>query len=192
MSNLEQFINTKINKLLIIEIFQLKKNHKYYCKCLCDCGTEKIIRLDSILRATTKSCGCLQRDKIKPINIGQQFGLLIIIKHHHYNKSEYRHYYLCQCKCGNNTIVCKNSLINNQTKSCGCLHKEIVRNRMTGSNHYAWRHDLTKEERELSKNRMYSPQYREWRTKVYHRDNYICQVCKSNQGGNLVAHHIES
>lgn len=29
-----------------------------------------------------------------------------------------------------------------------------------------------------------------WRDKVYRRDNYTCQICMDNKGGNLNAHHI--
>lgn len=36
----------------------------------------------------------------------------------------------------------------------------------------------------------YSWEYSEWRTKVFGRDNYVCQVCKQN--GYLEAHHIKS
>ena len=28
-----------------------------------------------------------------------------------------------------------------------------------------------------------------WRKKVFERDNYTCQCCKDNSGGNLRAHH---
>lgn len=35
-----------------------------------------------------------------------------------------------------------------------------------------------------------SVEYRNWRTKVFERDNYICQVCKK-RSGNLVADHLK-
>lgn len=34
-----------------------------------------------------------------------------------------------------------------------------------------------------------SPEYKEWRTKVYERDDYTCYACKQ-KGGELNAHHI--
>lgn len=37
--------------------------------CLCECGTEKIIQGSSLRLNQTKSCGCLQRDIIKRLNI---------------------------------------------------------------------------------------------------------------------------
>jgi hypothetical protein len=36
-----------------------------------------------------------------------------------------------------------------------------------------------------------STKYKEWRKKVYERDNYTCQHCGSAGKGNLEAHHIK-
>lgn len=33
-------------------------------------------------------------------------------------------------------------------------------------------------------------EYKMWREDVYKKDNYTCQKCKNNTGGNLHAHHI--
>ena len=35
-------------------------------------------------------------------------------------------YWLCKCKCGNQVVVVGTSLINGQTKSCGCLRKNKI------------------------------------------------------------------
>ena len=37
-----------------------------------------------------------------------------------------------------------------------------------------------------------SSEYREWRKKVFNKNNFTCQKCKDNKGGNLVAHHIQN
>ena len=42
------------------------------------------------------------------------------------HKENGRKYYLCQCDCGNFKIVSNHSLKSGNTKSCGCLHKEIL------------------------------------------------------------------
>ena len=34
-------------------------------------------------------------------------------------------------------------------------------------------------------------EYQQWRKAVYERDNYTCQRCGDNKGGNLNAHHIK-
>lgn len=40
--------------------------------------------------------------------------------------------------------------------------------------------------------RRYVSGYKEWRTSVYERDNFICQKCNISKSGKLNAHHIES
>lgn len=34
-------------------------------------------------------------------------------------------------------------------------------------------------------------EYRDWRRKVFERDNYTCRICGNDKGGNLEAHHIK-
>lgn len=34
--------------------------------------------------------------------------------------------------------------------------------------------------------------YRQWRSDIYYRDNFTCQDCGDNKGGNLEAHHIKT
>ena len=44
-----------------------------------------------------------------------------------HNITNSRKYYLCQCECGNTTIVAENHLKNGHTKSCGCLKKQRLK-----------------------------------------------------------------
>lgn len=41
-------------------------------------------------------------------------------------KKETHEYYNCICSCGNKLVVCKTSLKNGNTKSCGCLKNEVI------------------------------------------------------------------
>lgn len=54
---------------------------------------------------------------------GRRFGRLFVIKLQGKNKDK-RIIWFCQCDCGNQIIVMSKLLINNHTKSCGCLAKE--------------------------------------------------------------------
>lgn len=56
-----------------------------------------------------------------------------------------------------------------------------------GEKHPLWNKNLTLQEREIC--RKY-PEYSNWRKFVYKRDEFTCQACGDNTGGNLVAHHI--
>ena len=68
----------------------------------------------------------------------------------------------------------------------GCP-KCAIRNN-SGENNPRWNPNLTQEEREIKRN---FPEYKEWRTEVYERDNYTCQVT-GIRGGDLVVHHLYS
>lgn len=58
-----------------------------------------------------------------------------------------------------------------------------------GENHPQWNFDLTPEEREKGR---FLTEYKLWRKQVYERDDYTCQCCGDNKGGNLNAHHLDS
>lgn len=60
------------------------------------------------------------------------------------------------------------------------------KSRSAGAKHYNWKGGITPEERRIRK----SPEYIEWRNKVFERDLYTCQMCCDNRGGNLNAHHL--
>ena len=38
---------------------------QHYHKCLCDCGKEKVVRIDHLKSGATSSCGCLQKEAVK-------------------------------------------------------------------------------------------------------------------------------
>lgn len=52
--------------------------------------------------------------------IGQKFGRWTVLKYN--GKSRW----LCKCDCGTLSVVRASELKNGNSKSCGCLHKEIV------------------------------------------------------------------
>jgi hypothetical protein len=56
---------------------------------------------------------------------GRKFGRLTVIKLTHKDKHR-RYYYDCICECGNTKNILNNSLISGDTRSCGCLHKEVM------------------------------------------------------------------
>lgn len=57
-----------------------------------------------------------------------------------------------------------------------------------GSNSHFWKGGAT------DKNKLIRESYEGnfWRKSVFKRDNYICQCCGDDKGGNLQAHHIEN
>jgi hypothetical protein len=57
----------------------------------------------------------------------------------------------------------------------------------SGENAHCYNPNITQEQRDY--NRKY-PEYYDWRNKVYERDNYVCQCCGYDKGGNLNVHHF--
>jgi len=58
-----------------------------------------------------------------------------------------------------------------------------------GENNPSWNSNLTNEDREKGR-QLYKKDRIEWIKAVYKRDNYTCQKCLDNTGGNLNSHHI--
>ena len=58
----------------------------------------------------------------------------------------------------------------------------------SGSQSCRWKGGITPENMAI-RNRW---EYAEWRTEVYKRDGFACQVCGDDAGGNLEAHHINN
>lgn len=180
---------------------------KRYWLCECDCGTQKEVRERALKEGTTKSCGCLQKEKLKITQknnvkdlTGQKFGHLtpkyydpnyinkngkihpvwwcecdcgnpelipvssnnlkgghttrcnkcpkyedltgmkfgrwtVLYRTDDYISPKGHHIimWMCQCECGTIRPVAASQLKSGESKSCGCLHREIVSN--IASNH---------------------------------------------------------
>lgn len=59
---MENYINKKYNKLTILSISKNNSDIKMIkVLCKCDCGNEKIVYLNNVIRGLTKSCGCIRK-----------------------------------------------------------------------------------------------------------------------------------
>lgn len=118
--------NKRFGKLLVLERdynYQIKNNfNKPYWKCQCDCGNIVTILGKSLREGSTKSCGCLQKEKISKLNFNdktnQRFGKLTVEKYIGDSK------WLCKCDCGNYVNVSSTHLTTGHTTSCGCIRSK--------------------------------------------------------------------
>lgn len=103
-------------------------------------------------------------------------------------------------------------IVNRKQNNCKKCSKKILSNKMSKQNKEWWKSkeyrqkvserttknftgiknpnykiDLTDEEREIQRNTIENVH---WRNDIYKRDNYTCQCCGDNSGGNLEAHHL--
>lgn len=90
-------------------------------------------------------------------------------------------YWYCDCDCGTkHKSVYYQNLIKGTSLSCGCR-----RNENSGKNHYNWKGGITP----ITIKDRNSVKYKEWRDKIFKRDNYTCQCCLC-RGDKLNLHHI--
>lgn len=74
------------------------------------------------------------------------------------------------------------------SKRRSAFQKGVKRPERRGENSPNW--DFTKTLEERTTGRLFEG-YKDWRSSVYHRDEYTCQCCGDNEGGNLNAHHLD-
>ena len=111
------------------------RNNLAYWLARCDCGVEKIVPGARLRSGRVQSCGCLHREAITNQLIdltGQKFGRLSVLQFvcHKQGSS----HWLARCDCGTEKIVAGNRLRSGGTKSCGCLGREMLRERATKHN----------------------------------------------------------
>lgn len=62
--------------------------------------------------------------------VGMKFGRLTVLekgKTHITKGGNYMATYICKCDCGNIKTIKRTNLVSGNTKSCGCLHKEVIK-----------------------------------------------------------------
>lgn len=60
----------------------------------------------------------------------QRFGRLVVLKYYGNNAANSNAMWLCQCDCGNKTVVDGVRLRSHITKSCGCLRRDLSSKRV--------------------------------------------------------------
>lgn len=122
----EDLTGQKFNMLTVIKQAETKVskngNRTIMWECKCDCGNTTIVAGGKLKNGSTKSCGCLSKDKAEDF-AGQRFGKLVAIERAEdiIGKSGSRSTaWLCKCDCGNKKVVTARNLKRGKTKSCGC------------------------------------------------------------------------
>jgi 5-methylcytosine-specific restriction endonuclease McrA len=177
--------NRRFGKLICLEKIGVE-NTSCLWKCKCDCGKFCERRANYLNGNKNLHCGCetfKNRSKSAIKNIqGIKFNRLLPIKIVGRNKSN-QTLWECLCDCGNITVVEGTSVNIGRVKSCGCLQREVCKNKR-GSDRYNYNPNITDEERKQRRD----DRVVIWSKQVLTRDNWTCQRC--GQKGNINAHHI--
>lgn len=148
-------VGEKFGRWTVLKDVGNKKGCSYWL-CRCDCGTERIVLGGSLKSGDSKSCGCLQKEKVSEVGkgkrlnlVGEKIGRLLVLKDVGNNKWG-QSQFLCRCVCGNKVIVSGNNLKSDNTKSCGCYNREKASERFVeltknqkNENHPNYKHGLT-------------------------------------------------
>lgn len=120
----ENLIGQKFNRLTVVELLPDRDNfrRKIY-KCQCECGNYINVRASDLKSGNTKSCGCLNIEKLHERGIdltGKKFGYLTVLERGEGSREDVL-YWKCQCKCGTIVNVPSRNLREGKTISCGCI-----------------------------------------------------------------------
>lgn len=100
---------------------------QWACQCDCENPILKITTYSCLKNNETVSCGC-QRSLYGGKNLkdltGKKFGQLKVLQRAD-NDNSNRTQWLCECTCGNLTVVRGKDLMQEKIKSCGCIKESI-------------------------------------------------------------------
>lgn len=113
------FSGKQFGQLTIIGLAPSPRGTRYWV-ATCGCGATTRVRTSHLTSGNTVSCGC-RRSRYEDIT-GKTFGRLLVLSHLRLVKT--KHYWKCQCTCGNEVEVDGASLRSGNTSSCGCLQRE--------------------------------------------------------------------
>jgi len=122
--------NKRFGKLLVIKPAFFKKDGSVMWLTRCNCGEEFIISGNRLRTGKTTHCGCERNSK--GINrkdlLGKKFGKLLVVGKTDLQNNHGNYLWDCICECGENKFVETGSLMSGNTKSCGCVSVERMRN----------------------------------------------------------------
>lgn len=130
MSKIKNLTGQRFGKLLVVSRGENDNNRRCTWNCLCGCG--KIVNVKSayLVSGGTTSCGCSRVDSL----VGKKFGRLTVVSREENirsNTGRSHVMYMCKCDCGNSVVIKAENLRSGNTKSCGCLEKEINKEKST-------------------------------------------------------------
>lgn len=179
----DEFLGKKVGKLTILD-----KTYEgiYLCKCVC--GSPIIEKTYQQLKERKVThCGCVDINKKKTKFLEKRFSRLLVVGYAG-DKEKWGPTWVCLCDCCNVILVPSSNLINGNTKSCGCLRRQVI----YGKDNPDWQRkefSTNKLERKRSRNLKV---FKVWKSSIHKRDNYTCQTCncKEEETRYLVAHHL--
>ena len=160
MANPIDLTGKRFGRFTVIRRAHNNKDGRTMWLCKCDCGNERIVAGKSLRNGHTQSCGCLNRELVGRRSlvdrVGQRFGKLVVVSRadDYVATNGSKHVrWRCVCDCGKETVVDVCQLVSGKTKSCGCLHAEMLQ---TGNVKHGGRYERLYKVFANMKNRCYN------------------------------------
>lgn len=176
-SALKNLVGQRFSRLTVVQRVGHYQNEVVWL-CLCACGTGVRVRGSHLRDGTTKSCGCLSKERIAALGrmqVGPKSPMFgkpgTFTGKHHTPETRTR---LSAAKIGS------------KNPRFGKPGTRLGKPGMRGAEHPMWKGGITPLVRSIRT----STQYKAWRAAVFARDDYTCQICGS-RGGRLNADHIK-
>lgn len=160
MGKVLDLVGKRFGRLVVLERAENNNEGQARWLCQCDCGNQKVVLGKCLRNGHTQSCGCLSKEFMSKPHMkdhtGERFGRLVVLS----RADDYvcpngkKHVmWLCQCDCGNKTIVDSCLLVSGHTRSCGCLYEEKLK---SGNPKHGHRYDRLYKVYHNMKNRCYN------------------------------------
>lgn len=168
-------VGQKFNRLYVLEFAGMNKWQETTWLCRCGCGNVITVVGKNLVYGKSQSCGCISKE--------------ITIKRNKLGQSEESRKKMSEVKKGKGCGKDNPFYGKKHSEESKRRISKSLKGRFIGKDNPNWKSNISDEDRQTQ--RKY-PEYYKWRTDVFERDNYTCQVCGDNIGGNLIAHHLES
>lgn len=131
-TRIENLENSQFHYLTVLGKWRRNENNKRIeWLCQCKCGNKVWVLAKYLKNGDTKSCGCYNKERIHERSFknlaGKKFGRLTVLNEWKKEPDKLKRIlWKCQCECGKELWVLSASLLSGNTKSCGCLHRDIL------------------------------------------------------------------
>jgi len=110
----------RFGRLLVLGLAaQGNRGHRRWI-CECDCGRRALVQTSNLTSGTSQSCGCTWHERRDLTS--QRFGRWTVLG----SSASRRERWDCRCDCGTTRSVRGSTLVAGESRSCGCLQREIA------------------------------------------------------------------
>lgn len=181
----------KFGRLTVIEFSHCDGKHSFW-KCMCECGNITIVRRNSLIKGATKSCGCYKKEFNVQQWENEDFRKMQSEKMTKQNEDRWSSH---ENREKASKITKERWEQEGYKEKISSTMKENWKDREDDRQRYKekwmgkenpnYNENLTDEDRQ---NRRNAVMEKEWRNKVFRREDYICEKC-GRRGCKLNAHH---